>query len=80
MSEEKPRHRIEIFSAGCPLCLRAIERVHQIADSTCEVEVLDMHHHRAQAQAELYGITHVPAVVVDGKLSNLFEDDDSEES
>ena len=40
-----------------------------------------MNQHRAQAQAELYGITRVPAVVVDGKLSNLMtkqEDKDQE--
>lgn len=80
MGEEKPRQRIEIFSAGCPLCRKAIDRVHQMADSSCEVEVLDMHQHRGQAQAELYGITHVPAIVIDGKLSSLFDGDNPKES
>jgi glutaredoxin 3 len=80
VSEEKPKHRIEIFSAGCPLCQKAINRVHQVADGSCEIEVLDMHRHRAQAQTEMYGITNVPAIVVDGKVSNLFEGEDSGES
>ena len=80
VGEEKPKHRIEIFSAGCPLCRKAIDRVHQIADSSFKVEVLDMHQSPAQAQAELYSITQVPAIVVDGKLPSLLEDEEREES
>ena len=71
-----PKHRIEIFSAGCSLCQKVIDRVHQLADSSFEVEVLDMQQRRAVAQAEQYGISRVPAVAINGQL--IYGEDDAE--
>lgn len=64
------KRKIEIFSAGCPACDEAILVVNNLACPSCEVEVVDMHQPAAVARAERYGISSVPAVVVDGKLAD----------
>jgi len=62
------KRKIEIFSAGCPVCDEAISLVKSIAGPSCEVEVLDMNKGDVAARAKQYGINRVPAVVVNGKL------------
>ncbi len=63
------RRKIEIFSAGCPVCEVVVQRVTEIACPSCEVEVLDMNDPLTAKAAEAYGVQRVPAVVVDGKLA-----------
>lgn len=63
------KRKIEIFSAGCPACEEAVSLVASIACSSCEVEVLDMRQADAAARAKRYGVSRVPAVVVDGKIA-----------
>ncbi len=63
------RRKVEIFSAGCPVCEDAIQRVTGIACPSCEVEVLDMNDPVTAKAAEAYGVQRVPAVAVDGKLA-----------
>ena len=60
---------IEIFSAGCPCCDDVVKLVQQLACSSCEVEVLDMHKPEVMTKAKLYGVKSVPAVAVNGKLA-----------
>lgn len=36
------KRRIEIFTAGCPVCEESVERVQQAACSSCEVIVYDL--------------------------------------
>ncbi len=55
---------VEIFSAGCPVCVKLIERVEGLSD---QVSILDMHDERIAQRAVELGITSVPAVVVNGK-------------
>ena len=64
------KRRIEVFSAGCPACSSAVEMVNDMACSSCEVTVLDMHDAGVAARAESLGIRSVPAVVIDGKLAD----------
>jgi glutaredoxin 3 len=64
------KRKIEIFSAGCPACVEAIQTVNEVAYDSCEVEVLDMHQPDVAAKAKEHGIRSVPAVVVDGKLAD----------
>lgn len=64
------KRKIEIFSAGCPACVEAIQTVNEIACPSCEVEVLDMHQPEVAARAKEQGVRSVPAVVVDGKLAD----------
>jgi glutaredoxin len=64
------RRKIEVFSAGCPVCDDTIALVNKIVCPSCEVEILDMHKPEVSRKAERYGIRGVPAVVVDGKLAD----------
>ena len=64
------KRRIEIFSAGCPACEETIQTVNALACPSCDVQVLDMQQTDAAAKAKEYGVKSVPAVVIDGKLSD----------
>jgi glutaredoxin 3 len=64
------KRKIEIFSAGCPECEKAIRLVRGIACSSCAIEVLDMHKPEVAAKAAKYGVLRLPAIVVDGKLAD----------
>lgn len=63
------KRKVEVFSAGCPACDRAVELVRRIACPSCEVAILDMRDPAVAPLAEKYGVRSVPAVVVDGKLA-----------
>jgi len=64
------RH-IEVFTTGCAGCEPAVSLVKELAGPDCEVVVRDLRSDDdAAAQAVGYGITRVPAVVVDGRLAD----------
>ena len=65
-----PKRKIEIFSAGCPVCEETIALVGRLACPSCEVEILDMRRPAAASKARNYGIRSIPTVVVDGKLAD----------
>ncbi|MBI5162773.1 MAG: thioredoxin family protein [Magnetospirillum sp.] len=64
------KHKIEVFSAGCPACDDAIALVNRIAAPSSAIEVLDMHDATVASRARAYGIGRVPSVVIDGKLAD----------
>ena len=64
------KRQIEVFSAGCPACQDAITMVQDIACPSCDVTVLDMNDANVASRAKSLGIRSVPAVVIDGKLSD----------
>jgi glutaredoxin len=64
------KRKIEIFSAGCPLCDETIQLVQKIACQSCEVSVLDMNDVAIETRAKTLGIKSVPAVVIDGVLAD----------
>jgi len=66
----KTKRKIEIFSAGCPLCTNTIDMVKDNSCSSCEVEVIDMMKLEGANQAKKYGVQTVPAVAFDGKLAD----------
>ncbi len=47
-------HRIEVFSANCPLCNRVIDEIDNLSDS------LEL--------ARNYGVRVVPTVIIDGEV------------
>lgn len=63
------KRKVEIFSAGCSVCQDIIRQVRDLACEHCEVVEVDMHDDAVAARARAYGITSVPAVVVDGELA-----------
>jgi len=64
------KRKIEIFSAGCPMCQEAVKIVQNLACSDCEVSVLDMNDAAVADRAKSLGIKSVPAVTIDGKLAD----------
>lgn len=61
--------RIELFSAGCPVCVEGEALVRELAGNYQEVVVHDLRNDEAAATlAAEQGIKAVPAVVVDGRL------------
>jgi len=62
--------KIEIFSAGCPLCKETEEMVRRNACPSCEVSVIDMHDLVGASRARELGVHSVPAVAINGKLAD----------
>jgi len=64
------KRKIEIFSAGCPVCEETIALINRLACSSCEVSVLDMNDRAVAARAKRLGIHSVPAVAINGVLAS----------
>ena len=62
--------KIEIFSAGCPVCEDAIRAVKAAACPSCDIRVLDMKSADARRRATELGVKSVPAVAIDGALAD----------
>ncbi len=63
------KRKIEVYSAGCPLCQDVIDLVKSLACPSCDVSVLDMNKKDVAAKAKQLNIGSIPAVVVDGELA-----------
>jgi len=61
--------KIEVFSAGCPLCKETIEMVNRLSCSSCDVEVVDMKDINGATRARELNVRTVPAVAINGKLA-----------
>ncbi len=64
------KRKVEVFSAGCPVCEETVRLVNEIACPSCEVSVLDMNDATVAERARQLGVRSVPAVAVDGKLAD----------
>ncbi|MPZ65575.1 MAG: glutaredoxin [Pseudonocardiaceae bacterium] len=63
------RH-IEVFTTGCTGCEPTVNLVNEMAGPGCMVIVRDLRSDGdAATKAVDYGITRIPAVVVDGRLA-----------
>ncbi|HHL40874.1 MAG TPA: MerC family mercury resistance protein [Deltaproteobacteria bacterium] len=67
------KRKVEVFTAGCPLCDETVRLVRELACGDCEVTVYDLSQGCRSGEcldrARGYGITRVPSVVVDGRLA-----------
>ena len=61
------KHRVEVLSAGCPLCQEVIRLVQWLSGDSSEVEVLDVRQAKAADYAKTLGIRAFPAVILDGQ-------------
>ncbi len=66
----KTSRKVEIFSAGCPVCEETVTRVNAMACASCDIIVLDMNQPEVAERARDLGVRSVPAVVIDGKLAD----------
>ena len=64
------KRRIEVFSAGCPVCEETVALVNRLACPSCEVTVLDMNDREAAARAKRLGVRSVPAVAINDRLAD----------
>jgi glutaredoxin 3 len=64
------KRKIEVFSAGCPVCKETVDMVNRLKCDSCEVSVLDMNEPSVASRAKTLGIRSVPAVVIEGKLAD----------
>ena len=64
------KRKIEIFSAGCPVCQEAIATIKDNACASCELTILDMNDPVVSNRVKSLGIKSVPAVVINGKLAD----------
>lgn len=63
------KRKVEIFSAGCPVCQDTIDLVNEIACPSCEITVLDMQDKSVAERAQRLGVRSLPAVVIDDELA-----------
>ena len=68
----KNKRRVEVFTAGCPVCEPAVQIVQELACPDYEVTVHDLREGDAE-RVRKYGVKTVPAVVVDGRLVSCCE-------
>jgi glutaredoxin 3 len=63
------KRKIEVFSAGCPICAETLKLVKE-AVSSCGCEVIERRCTSDEqcAEAKAYGVRSMPTVVVDGKI------------
>lgn len=63
------KRRIEVFTAGCPLCVETVSAIRQ-AVASCGCEVFE-HNISSQVsrEAQQYGVRAVPTVVIDGRIA-----------
>ena len=64
------KRKVEVFSAGCPACLTAIDLVNLLACDACDVSILDMNNINVAKRAKDLGVRSVPAVAINGQLAS----------
>ncbi len=62
--------KIEVFSAGCPLCEETVAMVQRLSCPSCEVSVVDMKDIKGATRGRELGVRSVPAVAINGKLAD----------
>jgi glutaredoxin len=63
------KRKVEIFSAGCPVCQETIDLVNELACTSCEIIIHDTHDNDVQSRIKELGIKSVPAVAINGVLA-----------
>lgn len=63
------KRKIEVFSAGCPLCQETIDMVRKLACDSCEIEIVDMQDIQGATRSRELNVRSVPAVAINGKLA-----------
>lgn len=64
------KRKVEVFTAGCPICNEAVKLVKDTACESCEVTVYNLNDPLYLKKVKGYGIRRVPTVVVDGRIAD----------
>jgi len=66
------KRKVEVFTAGCPVCDPVVTLVKKTVCPSCEVIVYDLNKgcetNECRDKAKQYGIKRLPSIVVNGKL------------
>lgn len=62
------KRKVEVFTAGCPLCDETVKLVRELACPSCDVTVYNLRE-SGMDKAREYGVSSVPTVVVNGKIA-----------
>jgi len=77
------KRKVEVFTAGCPVCDPAVKMVKELACPSCDVHIHDLNKgcetDECRVEAQKYGLKTVPAVVVDGKVASCCNNSGSNE-
>lgn len=64
------KRKIEIFTAGCPICEEQVKKIKEAACNNCEVISLNINSDKdALIRAKAYNVRSLPAVAINGKLA-----------
>ena len=70
------KQKVELFTAGCPVCEPTVELVKSMACSNCEVIIYDLSKlcdtKECLTKVKEFSITSLPAIAVNGKLLGNF--------
>ena len=62
------KREVEVFTAGCPICQGVVDMVDELSCPACDVAIYKLNHKEGVEEANAYGVTALPAVVVNGQL------------
>ncbi len=66
------KRRVEIFTAGCPVCTPVVEMVKEVAGESCEIITYnlidDFDNQDVMDKLANYGVKRIPAIAVNGQL------------
>ncbi|MBW1980536.1 MAG: thioredoxin family protein [Deltaproteobacteria bacterium] len=62
------KRKVEIFTAGCPVCQDVVDTARELACPDCELTIYDLSKKEGVKEAQAYKITALPAVAVNGRL------------
>ncbi|MCB0593064.1 MAG: thioredoxin family protein [Lewinellaceae bacterium] len=73
------KRTVEVFTAGCPVCDPVVHLVRETVCENCEITGYDLvkqcEEKECIAKVSEYGISHLPAVVVNGRLLDCCKSD-----
>jgi hypothetical protein len=62
------KRRVEVFTAGCPVCQGVVEMVNELTCPNCDVTIYNLNKNEGVDEAKVYGVTALPSVAVNGEL------------
>ena len=66
------KRRVEVFTAGCPICDETVNLVKSLICPSCTLQIYDLRQgcatNECREKATRYGVTAVPAIAVNGVL------------
>ena len=62
------KRKVEVFTAGCPVCQGVVEMVNELACPHCDVDIYNLNQNEGVEKAKTYGVNAVPSIAVNGEL------------